>query len=150
MDTLDAAITFLVVLLVIVFALWGPIIFYREKATSSGLRSRRSLGRMSHRPRGKAKEGYGPPPGMARAVGHNELGHRGSPDDARPRMTTCDASSPRQLEDAALDALAADVELSGDPTVNRPDLTYEFSSGLGGRPGQARTAGGVMRGMVRS
>jgi hypothetical protein len=54
---------FLVVLVLIVLAaaaLWGPVYFGREKL--------------------KAREHYGPPPGMQRAESHYELGYRGWPE----------------------------------------------------------------------
>jgi len=62
-STAKAVIVMLIILMITALVLWGPQLIFRETPSEFTTEAR--------------KERYGAPPGMVRAIHHDELGYRG-------------------------------------------------------------------------
>jgi hypothetical protein len=156
-----------VVVVVLVFALWSPIWFYREKpgpgATQESLftgpftdaiqepaEQRDGFAEQKETPKHTRcyinesapgrfiTEKYGGPPGTQRAMSHNDLGHQGWADAVPYSAVSCPWPAE---EDAALEGGSVEPGLEGEGLLD----IYKAGAGR-----QGRSASSMIRSMVRS
>jgi hypothetical protein len=149
MNSTDAVIVFLVILLAVGAATWGPVLVGREAAPDAARGSLPAAGGIKPAA-GTAKESYGPPPGNrpARPVADELAGglsRNSAPRFARERDTDDWGS---MVVDTAGGAAVAPGALGVHTAVTRS--TAVGPGGASAWRGQARSASSMLHAMERS